>query len=112
MKFQYEQVYGGILENKNISLVYHYRFVAEHLQKQVIAEVTALAKEYGYLPVPAHAAIEIKPPVDWSKGHAANLIMNSIYGNGWEKNVRTIYMGDDTSDEDVMKVSSTCLSNS
>lgn len=40
----------------------------------------------------------------WSKGHAARLILNEAYGNGWEKNVRVIYMGDDTSDEDVMEV--------
>ncbi|XP_031623590.1 probable trehalose-phosphate phosphatase C isoform X2 [Contarinia nasturtii] len=104
LQTEYQEVYGGILENKNISLVFHYRFIAEHLQSKVISEITALVKEYGYIPVPAHAAIEIKPPVDWSKGHAAQLIMNEMYGSGWEKNIRTIYMGDDTSDEDVMKM--------
>lgn len=97
--------YGGLIENKNISLVYHYTFVPEHLQQKVIAEITEMAKLYGYIPFPAHSAIEIKPPVDWSKGHAALLILYEIFGSGWEKNIRVIYMGDDTSDEDAMKVS-------
>lgn len=64
-----------------------------------------LVRKYGYNPVPAHAAIEIKPPVVWSKGHAALLILNEIYGSDWDKNIRVIYLGDDTSDEDVMEVS-------
>lgn len=71
----------------------------------MIAEVTELVHKHGYNPVPAHAAIEIKPPVVWSKGHAALLILNEIYGSNWDKNIRVIYLGDDTSDEDVMEVS-------
>ncbi|XP_055326284.1 trehalose-phosphate phosphatase-like [Sitodiplosis mosellana] len=92
------------VEDKNISLVFHYRFVPEHLQEAMIADVSELVRKYGYNPVPAHAAIEIKPPVVWSKGHAALLILNEIYGSGWEKNIRVIFLGDDTSDEDVMKM--------
>lgn len=96
---------GAWIEDKNISLVLHYRFVPEHLQEKIIPEATELVRKYGYNPVPAHAAIEIKPPVVWSKGHAALLILNEIYGNGWEKNIPVIYLGDDNSDEDVMEVS-------
>lgn len=72
----------------------------------MIAEVTALVLEYGYRPVQAHSAIEIKPPVVWSKGHAALVILNETYGNDWHKNNHVIYIGDDTSDEDVMEVNS------
>lgn len=106
INFQYGcDTCGGWVEDKNISLVYHYGFVPEHLQEQMKAEVTALVLEFGFKPVKSHSAIEIKPPVVWSKGHAAQLILNEIYGKDWHKNHRIIYLGDDTSDEDVMKVS-------
>lgn len=79
----------------------------EHLQEQMKSEVTALVLEYGFKPVKSHSAIEIKPPVIWSKGYAAELILNETYGKDWHKNnhVNVIYLGDDASDEDVMKVS-------
>lgn len=38
-------------------------------------------------------------------GHAALLILEDAFGVDWlTKNVRVIFVGDDTSDEDVMKV--------
>lgn len=102
---QYVDVYGGRLEDKNISLVYHYRSVNESLQQRVAAEVSDVVREFGLNPMPAHYAIEIKPPVVWTKGHAAKLILTEIYGSDWSKKARVFYMGDDTSDEDVMRVS-------
>lgn len=95
MNFQYEK-YGGYIEDKNVSLVYHYLQVPVEFRKKVISEITELTKTYGYLPVPSHGAIEIKPPVVWSKGHAAQLILNEKYGADWDKNVHVIFMGDDT----------------
>lgn len=99
------KAFGGWVEDKNISLVYHYGDVPEHLKQKAIDAVTKSVLEYGYRPVPSHSAIEIKPPVVWSKGHAALLILDETYGIGWEKAVRVFYLGDDTSDEDVMRVS-------
>lgn len=104
--FQYADTYGGWVEDKNISLVYHYRSVSESVQPKVIAEVSDIVKSYGFVPVPAHAAIEIKPPVVWSKGHAAVRILDDVFGDGWDEKNRVIFLGDDTSDEDVMKVNS------
>lgn len=38
-------------------------------------------------------------------GHAAMLIMDEVFGSEWStKNISTLFIGDDTSDEDVMKV--------
>lgn len=38
-------------------------------------------------------------------GHAAVLILEDAFGVDWlTKNTRVIFVGDDTSDEDVMKV--------
>lgn len=95
-----------MVEDKNVSLVYHYGNVKPDVREKVLAEIVELVVGHGYIPVPSHGAIEIKPPVVWSKGHAALLILNEIYGKNWEKKVHVIFMGDDTSDEDAMKVRS------
>lgn len=60
--------WGGWIEDKNISLVYHYGGVPIELQRPAVAAATKIITQYGYKPVQAHTAIEIKPPVNWSKG--------------------------------------------
>lgn len=60
--------WGGWVEDKNISLVYHYRDVAFELHEQVIDEVTKIVIQHGFKAIPAHYALEIKTPVVWSKG--------------------------------------------
>lgn len=104
--FQYADIYGGWVEDKNISLVYHYHDVPEHWQQRVANEVSNIVREYGFVAMPAHEAVEIKPPVAWSKGHAALLILNEFFGSNWDKSHRVFYLGDDTSDEAVMEVCS------
>lgn len=59
---------GGWVEDKNVSLVYNYHKVPLEDRESVIAEVTNIVTDYGFKAVPAHDAIEIKPPVVWSKG--------------------------------------------
>lgn len=107
--FQYANVFGGWVEDKNISLVYHYHDVPEDWQNRVAFEVSNIVREYGFNPMPAIEAIEIKPPVTWTKGHAAVLILNEFFGSSWQKDHRVFYMGDDTSDEAVMEVSFSCV---
>lgn len=85
--------------------MYHYANVSLDIREKVLAEITAQVIHHGYIPVPSIGAIEIKPPVLWSKGHAADLILNDFYGKNWDEiPLHVIYMGDDTSDEDAMKV--------
>lgn len=50
----------------------------------------------------AHCAIEAKPNIDWGKGKVALLLLNKIYGPTWKNNVKVIFAGDDTTDEDAM----------
>lgn len=60
--------HGAWVEDKNVSLTYHYRPVPEEYREQYLVEARRLIREYGYNPVQAHYAIEVKPPVVWSKG--------------------------------------------
>lgn len=123
---------GAWLEDKNVSLTYHYGQVPDELKEKYLTQVRQLIHEYGYILVQAHLGIEIKPPVVWSKGTstkfetettevnlihfvdlyalgaAAKLILQEVLGNAWTtKKIKVIFAGDDNSDEDVMRVSQT-----
>lgn len=59
---------GAWVEDKTVSLTWHYRQLPIELQEEYNAEVQKLIVYYGFRPVQAHYAIEIKPPIVWSKG--------------------------------------------
>lgn len=59
---------GGWVEDKNSSLVYHYRNVPIEDRENVINEINEIVHEHGFKTVSAHLAIEIRPPVVWNKG--------------------------------------------
>jgi len=95
---------GAWVEDKLVSLTYHYRHVPAELKEAYTAEARNLIKYYGFKAVQAHDAIEIKPPVVWSKGDAAKVILREEFGENWAtNNLKVLFVGDDNSDEDVMK---------
>jgi len=95
---------GAWVEDKIVSLTYHYRLVPAELIEALTTEARTLIKYYGFKAVQAHGAIEIKPPVVWSKGDAANIILREEFGDNWAtNNTKILFAGDDNSDEDVMK---------
>lgn len=40
-----------------------------------------MVKYYGFKPVQAHGAIEIKPPIVWSKGMLNALFLSALFTN-------------------------------
>lgn len=98
-------IYGGWLEDKNLTMSYHYDEIDDSVKSMVVTEISSVIRRYGYQVMTGHDVVEIKPPVVWTKGHAAQLILDDAFGTNWQKKVHVLYMGDDTSDEDVMRVS-------
>lgn len=119
---------GAWVENKNVSLTFHYREAPMEMHTGLHLEAAAIIEALGYIVCPAHYAIEAKPPVQWNKGklkhtnrgvisttrsgplnthhpsgEAALKILCDRFGNDWATHVRAIYAGDDTSDEDAMR---------
>lgn len=41
--------------------------------------------------------------MDWNKGSVALLLLDKKYGNAWKNNIKVVFAGDDTTDEDAMK---------
>lgn len=93
------------MENKKHSLTFHYRDVPENDQAYYKDSAKRIIETYGFIGNQAHAAVEAKPPVVWNKGEAAKYILREKFGEDWADSVKVIFAGDDTTDEDAMKVS-------
>uniref|UniRef100_A0A2M3Z5I9 Trehalose 6-phosphate phosphatase n=1 Tax=Anopheles braziliensis TaxID=58242 RepID=A0A2M3Z5I9_9DIPT len=95
--------HGSWVENKRVSITFHFR----ETEQKYVAEMARSAKEiiesYGYRANEAHASIEGKPPVQWNKGLAAEYILGTSFDPNWRQR-KVIFAGDDTTDEDVMRM--------
>nr|AHN49713.1 trehalose phosphate phosphatase [Delia antiqua] len=92
------------VEDKKVSLTYHYRDTPvdiKEAQKQVAVRII---ESYGFKANQAHEAIEAKPPVNWNKGEAALFILKHKFGENWADDIKVVFAGDDTTDEDAMKM--------
>jgi trehalose 6-phosphate synthase/phosphatase len=95
---------GAWVEEKRGSLTFHFREADEPQHENLARGARLLIQNAGFQPRPAHCAMEARPPVGWDKGHAVLHVLRSIYGPSWSGDVRTIYVGDDETDEDAFRV--------
>lgn len=97
---------GAWVEDKKVSLTYHYRDTPAALKDQQKQLASEICTKFGFRANQAHEAIEAKPPVNWNKGEAALYILKQKFGDNWSQKVSVVFAGDDTTDEDAMRVSS------
>ncbi|EDW77892.1 uncharacterized protein Dwil_GK24303 [Drosophila willistoni] len=95
---------GAWVEDKRVSLTYHYRDTPVELKDGLKTQAAEICQRFGFRPNQAHEAIEAKPPVNWNKGEAAMYILKQKFGDNWAKDVKAVFAGDDTTDEDAMRV--------
>ncbi|EDV99222.1 probable trehalose-phosphate phosphatase C [Drosophila grimshawi] len=95
---------GAWVEDKRVSLTYHYRDTPVALKDEQKKLAIEICQRHGFHANQAHEAIEAKPPVNWNKGEAALHILNKKFGDDWSKEVLVVFAGDDTTDEDAMRV--------
>lgn len=93
------------VEDKKVSLTYHYRDTPMDIKEDQKQVAVRIIESYGFRANQAHEAIEAKPPVNWHKGEAALFIMKHVFGENWSDEVKVVFAGDDTTDEDAMRVS-------
>lgn len=92
------------MENKGPTLTFHYREVPLDLHTELVSKAQFFIERAGFKANQALCAVEAKPPVKWNKGHASLYILSKTFGLDWSDHVRTIYAGDDKTDEDAMLV--------
>ncbi|XP_050440348.1 uncharacterized protein LOC126845619 isoform X2 [Adelges cooleyi] len=94
--------HGAWVEDKGPTMTYHYREVPDSLRPELVERAHFLIEKAEFKAGKAHCAIEVTPPVDWDKGHAALYILNKFFPRNWME-IPTIFVGDDTNDEYAMK---------
>ncbi len=99
---------GVIIQAKGFSVSVHYRLVKpqdESAVAEIVRKITAPHVTNGEIKVyPMKKVWEIRPPIDWDKGKAALLIGEKIKKELKLKRLMTVYLGDDTTDEDAFRV--------
>jgi trehalose-phosphatase len=95
---------GAWLEEKGSSLTLHFR-QADPPRHEAIAETARkLIREAGFQPRDALCAVEARPPLGWDKGRAVLHVLRERHGPAWTESWRTVYLGDDDTDEDAFRV--------
>ncbi len=103
-----ENIDGVIIQEKGLSVSVHYRLAKPDKEDAVTSAVKRITAPYvdkGEIRVyPMKKVWEIRPPLDWDKGKAAEFIGRKIKVNLKLPRLLTIYLGDDTTDEDAFRV--------
>ena len=99
---------GVIVEDKGLGLSLHYRLVKKGEENQVAEifhQITSPWLSKGEIRVTSGKKVwEIRPPIDWHKGKAVEKIRKEIKAFLKLEQLLTIYLGDDTTDEDAFRV--------
>ena len=102
-----EAIDGIIVEDKGLSLSVHYRLVKEeNVEKaaEIFQNVTApLLKERKVRVTSGKKVWEVRPPIDWHKGKAVEAVRRELMKQLCVKQLLTVYMGDDVTDEDAFR---------
>lgn len=99
---------GVIVEDKGLSLSLHYRLVKEsevHTVAEIFRQITSPWLSEGKIRVTSGKKVwEVRPPIDWHKGKAAEIIIQRIKKILNCQEILTVYLGDDKTDEDAFKI--------
>ena len=91
----FREAVGLPVEDKTLSLTYHYREAEdEPAARAGLERVAARAEEAGLVPRWGRKVLEIRPPVDADKGRAVAALLERSQAK------RALYAGDDTTDLD------------
>jgi len=92
-----------LIENKRYTLSVHFRNVPGWMTPLVKNTVEGVVRPYAKLlkTAPGKKVIEVRPNVDWSKGHAVIRVLETLRPS---RSVLVVYIGDDLTDEDAFRM--------
>ncbi len=98
---------GAFVEDKGLSLSVHYRLVKKNEEREVaeiFRQITASFLSEGKIRTNSAKKVwEVRPPTDWNEGNAVETILNEVITVPGGEGGSVIYLGDDTTDEDVFR---------
>jgi trehalose-phosphatase len=99
---------GALVEPKRFAVAIHFRLARPEDLPRIEQAVDAVRAEYPDLrKVPGKKIFELRPDLDWDKGHALLWLLETLHlGNQDEDGgeVVPLYIGDDVTDEDAFRV--------
>ncbi|XP_077289224.1 uncharacterized protein LOC143913363 [Arctopsyche grandis] len=95
---------GAWIESKGDVFTYHYRDTPAEIRDQLVEQARSIITRLGLTPTNAIYGLEVQPEIDWHKGHAAKYLLENKFGRDWNNSVKLIYIGDDTTDENLMEM--------
>lgn len=100
------QFKGVFIEDKTLTLSFHYRLVNKQSVPKIIPLISKILKPFikkGLISTAdGKMIIDVIPKVNWDKGHFAHLIINKITART-KTNPAVIVIGDDSTDETVFR---------
>ncbi len=103
-----ENIAGAIVQEKGLSLSVHYRLVKKGEEDSVVEtfhRITGPLHRQGKIRVfSGKKVLEVKPPLDWDKGKAVEIIISKLKALLKTERILTVFLGDDTTDEDAFRV--------
>lgn len=94
-----KEIPGAWVEEKTFTLSVHYRQTPEERAGEVEELVRKIATDLGLRLTSGKKVFELRPNVEWHKGKAVQWLREKLGVTG----AFTIYIGDDTTDEDAFK---------
>lgn len=93
------EIPGALVEDKGLSVSVHYRLVPEWLERRFMKvfarEIVPLVRSSELTILHGKKVIELRPRVNWTKGHAALWVMTHVR----QRSTLPIYIGDNLTDE-------------
>jgi len=101
-----DQFKGILIENKELSLSFHYRLTDTGQISKIISLLDKTLKPYVEKKliciIAGKKVVDVIPYVNWNKGHFAALVIKQITAKTRKRPV-TVVVGDDETDEDTFK---------
>lgn len=102
LKEELGNIPGVLIEEKKLSVAVHYRLVDNQYVEKIKNVVgKAISKLPSLRLMEGKKVFEIMPAIDWNKGKAVRWIMQAL-NLSWV-GTSVVYLGDDTTDEDVFR---------
>lgn len=105
VRSRFADVDGLEVEDKVLSASVHFRRVSDPAQRDEIARAVHRLCDGDPLlrTVDGKMIVEIRPAVEWDKGHATRFLLETLRGDG-DAELPTLFVGDDVTDEDAFRV--------